>query len=63
VSCIVTGELAQIGKKMSFISQVFDLYGSENWSLTLREERRLRMFENIWAYEGRGNEEVEKTTQ
>ena len=22
------------------------LYGCENWSLTLREERRLRMFEN-----------------
>jgi len=33
------------------------LYGCETWSLTLREERRLREFENralrdnIWAYE------------
>jgi hypothetical protein len=39
------------------------LYGCENWSLTLREKRRLRVFENrvlrenIWPYEG-----VEKTT-
>ena len=24
----------------------FILYGSETWSVTLREERRLRMFEN-----------------
>jgi hypothetical protein len=24
----------------------FDLYGCETWSLTLREERRLRVFEN-----------------
>jgi len=44
------------------------LYGCETWSLTLREERRLRVFENsvlgenIWAYEERGNKGVEKTT-
>ena len=25
------------------------LYGCETWSLILREERRLRVFENIWA--------------
>ena len=25
------------------------LYGCETWSLTLREERRLRVFENIWV--------------
>jgi hypothetical protein len=25
------------------------LYWCETWSLTLREERRLRVFENIWA--------------
>jgi len=25
------------------------LYRCETWSLTLREERRLRVFENIWA--------------
>jgi len=25
------------------------LYGCETWSLTLREEHRLRVFENIWA--------------
>ena len=32
------------------------LYGCETWSLTLREERKLRVFEeNIWTYEGRGN--------
>ena len=24
------------------------LYGCEAWSLTLREERKLRVFENIW---------------
>jgi hypothetical protein len=29
------------------------LYGCGTWSLTLREERRLRVFEkNIWAYDG-----------
>jgi hypothetical protein len=38
------------------------LYGCETWSLTLREERRLRVFENIWVREGRGNSVVEKTT-
>ena len=27
----------------------FVLYGCGTWSLTLREERRLRVFENIWA--------------
>jgi len=25
------------------------LYGCETWSLTLREERKLRVFENIWT--------------
>jgi hypothetical protein len=34
------------------------LYGCETWSLTLREERRLRVFEqdleaSIWTQEGR----------
>jgi hypothetical protein len=29
-----------------------DLYGCETWSLTLREEHRLRVFENIWTEEG-----------
>jgi len=24
-------------------------YGCETWTLTLREERKLRMFENIWT--------------
>jgi len=28
------------------ISKPFVLYGCETWSLTLREERRLRVFEN-----------------
>jgi hypothetical protein len=33
------------------------LYGSETWSLTLREEHRLRVFENganedVWTKEG-----------
>jgi len=32
-------------------------YGCETWSLTLREESRLRVFEdNIWAYEGGSKE-------
>ena len=64
VSCIVTAELAQSGQKgkRSFISHTFVLYASVNWSLTFREEPRLRVFENIWAYEGRGNKGVEKTT-
>ena len=43
------------------------LYGCATWSLTLREERRLRVFENsveesIWAQEGRGNRGMEKIT-
>jgi hypothetical protein len=45
------------------------LYGCETWSLTLKEEHRLRVLENrvlrrkdIWAKEGRGNRGVEKTT-
>ena len=37
------------------------LYGCETWLLTLKEKRKLRVFEeNIWAKEGRGNEGVEK---
>jgi len=35
------------------------LYGCETWSLTMWEERRLRVFENR---EERGKKEVEKTT-
>jgi hypothetical protein len=44
------------------------LYGCETWSLILREECRLRLFENtvlrriILAKEGRGNMGMEKTT-
>jgi hypothetical protein len=43
------------------------LYGCETWSLTLREERRLSVFENralrgIFGLKGRGNRGVEKTT-
>jgi hypothetical protein len=44
------------------------LYACENWSLTLRKERRLRMFENtalegkIWALEGSSNRGIEITT-
>ena len=45
VSCIVTGELVQIGQKKKrkgwHISQIFVLYGCGTWSLRLREERRL----------------------
>jgi len=42
-------------------------YGCEAWSLTSREELRLRVFENrvqrrIFGLEGRGNSLVEKTT-
>jgi len=37
------------------------LYGCETWSLTLREERRLRVFEeSIWTYKGRGDRGMEK---
>ena len=36
--------------------------GCETWSFTLREEHRLRVFEeDIWAQEGPGNRRVEKT--
>jgi len=44
------------------------LYGYETWSLTLRKERRLRVFENrvlegkIWAKGGPGKKGMEKTT-
>jgi hypothetical protein len=42
-------------------------YGYENWSLTLREKRRLRVFENrvlsrIFGPGERGNRRVVKTT-
>ena len=57
-------ELIKLGKnvkikmyKTVLLSVV--LYGCETWSLTLREERRLRVFENridpdanIWGQEG-----------
>jgi len=38
----------KIKKKRTVILPVV-LYGYETWSLTLREERKLRVFENIWA--------------
>ena len=44
------------------------LYGCETWLLTLREECRLRVFENrvlrkiSGPQEGQGNRRVEKTT-
>ena len=39
------------------------LYGCETWSLTLREERRRRVFENrMLRREGWGNRRMEKTT-
>ena len=42
------------------------VYGCETWSLTMREEHRLRAFENrvlnIGAQEGQGIRGVEKTT-
>ena len=43
------------------------LYGCETWSLTLREERRLKVPENrvlrriFWSCEGLGNRGMEKT--
>jgi len=41
------------------------LYGCETWSLPLKQERRLRLYENrmvrrILGLEGRGNRGVEK---
>jgi hypothetical protein len=43
------------------------LYGCKIWSLTIREERRLRVFENsvlrsISGLKERGNRGVERTT-
>jgi hypothetical protein len=44
------------------------LYGYGTWSLILKKESRLRVFENtvlrriIWASEGRDNMGMEKTT-
>jgi len=42
------------------------LYGCETWSLTLREEHRLRVFENgaeenILTWKRRSNRKLEKT--
>jgi hypothetical protein len=42
------------------------VYGCETWSLTLREEHRLRLFENrvlrrMWAEEEGSDGRVEKT--
>ena len=43
------------------------LYGCETWSLILREEKKLRLFENMvlrgifWTEEGRGNRGMEET--
>jgi len=46
------------------------LYGCNIWSLTLKEGHRLLVSENrvlrkedIWAYAGRGNREVEESLQ
>jgi hypothetical protein len=44
-SCLLPENL-KIKIHRAIILPVF-LYGCETWSLTLREERRLRMFENI----------------
>jgi hypothetical protein len=44
------------------------LYECETWSLTLRQEHRLRVFENrvlrriFWTEEGRGDGIMEKIT-
>jgi hypothetical protein len=44
---------AQISKNIKLIIKNYNfacvLYGCETWSLTLREEHRLRGFENIWT--------------
>jgi hypothetical protein len=36
------------------------LYGCEKLSLTVREEHKLRVFENIWAKEGWRDGRMEK---
>jgi hypothetical protein len=36
------------------------LYGCETWSLTVREEHKLRVFEIIWTKEGCSDRRVEK---
>jgi hypothetical protein len=33
-------------KILQYIQYMIQMYGCETWSLTLREERRLRVFEN-----------------
>jgi hypothetical protein len=44
-------EIIKIGKYKTIILPVV-LYGCETWSLTLREEHRLRVFEeNTWTEE------------
>ena len=47
-------------KEIYFILQEEFLYGCETWSLTLREERRLRVFENraLWRIFGPKRDEV-----
>ena len=49
-------------KLIELFSVVFVLYGCETWSLTLKEECRLRVFENRVTSERGGNRAVEKTT-
>ena len=43
-SCLLSKNLKIKIYKIIFLTVV--MYGCETWSLTLREERRLRMFEN-----------------
>jgi hypothetical protein len=43
--CICVGNILKIKIYRNIILPV-DLYGCETWLLTLREERRLRVFEN-----------------
>ena len=45
-SCICLNYFFQRPYEFSVLMTVGNLYGCETWSLTLREERRLRVFEN-----------------
>jgi hypothetical protein len=60
-SCLLSKNVKMRICKTTILSVV--LYGCKTWSLTLREEHRLRTFENsvLRTEEGRGDGRMEKT--
>jgi len=61
LSCILLSKNVKIKIYRNIILPVV-LYGCETWSLTLREERRLRVFENrmLWGIFGPKRNEVRR---